>query len=90
MAQRIVGLDIGTHAVRAAELTFGRGGSDPTLTRFAQVALPLGAVVDGEVVDPGLVATSLRRLWTAASRAAASSSAWATSASSSARRTSRR
>ena len=63
MAQRVIGLDIGTHAVRAAELSLGRGGSDPTLTRFAQVALPAGAVVDGEVVDPGLVATSLRRLW---------------------------
>jgi type IV pilus assembly protein PilM len=64
MAQRVVGLDIGTHAVRAAELSLGRGGNDATLTRFAQVALPVGAVVDGEVVDPGLVATSLRRLWT--------------------------
>lgn len=63
MAQRVVGLDVGTHAVRAAELTLGRG-DDATLTRFAQVALPVGAVVDGEVVDPGAVASGLRRLWT--------------------------
>ena len=63
MAQHVIGLDVGTHAVRAAELMLGRG-NDATLTKFAQIALPANAVVDGEVVDPGLVATSIRRLWT--------------------------
>lgn len=61
MAGKTVGLDIGTHAVRAAEVSFGRGR--PTLSRFGQVALPPGAVVGGEVVDPGAVASALRRLW---------------------------
>ncbi len=61
MAGKVVGLDIGTHAVRAAEVSFGRGL--PTLERFGQVALPFGAVVGGEVVDPATVATALRRLW---------------------------
>lgn len=61
MAGKVVGLDIGTHAVRAAEVSFGRGL--PTLQRFGQVALPFGAVVGGEVVDPATVATALRRLW---------------------------
>lgn len=61
MAGKVVGLDIGTHAVRAAEVSFGRGL--PTLQRFGQVALPYGAVVGGEVIDPPAVAAALRRLW---------------------------
>lgn len=61
MASRTIGLDVGTHAVRVAEVAFGRGR--PTLTRFGQVGLPYGAVVAGEVVDPPAVAAALRRLW---------------------------
>jgi type IV pilus assembly protein PilM len=61
MATRTIGLDVGTHAVRVAELAFGRGA--PTLTRFGQVALPYGAVVAGEVVDAAAVSSALRRLW---------------------------
>lgn len=57
----VIGLDVGTHAVRAVELQLGRG--EPTLRRFAQVTLPPGVVVGGEVVDPDAVATALRRLW---------------------------
>ena len=63
---RVVGLDIGTTAVRAAQLEFGSGGparSMPTLTRLAQVPLPLGAVRDGEVVDQPGVSAALRQLW---------------------------
>src|SRR3954465_3669976 len=56
-----VGLDIGTSGVRAAELSLGRNGA--TLERFGQVALPVGAVRDGEVVDPDAVATAVRQLW---------------------------
>jgi len=56
-----VGLDIGTSGVRAAELRLGRGGA--TLERFGQVALPLGAVRDGEVVDVDVVAGALKELW---------------------------
>lgn len=61
MAKVVVGLDVGTHAVRAAEVLLGKG--QPTLRRFAQVALPPGAVVDGEVVDPSAVSPALKRLW---------------------------
>lgn len=57
----VVGLDVGTSAVRAAELSLGRG--DPTMTRFGQVALPPGVVVAGQVMDPPAVAAALRRLW---------------------------
>ncbi len=61
MAARVVGLDIGTSGVRAAELTLGKGGA--TLERFGQVALPVGAVRDGEVVDPDAVAEAIKQLW---------------------------
>jgi type IV pilus assembly protein PilM len=59
-----IGLDIGTSGVRAAELAFGRGPA--TLQRFGQVAVSLGAVRDGEVVDPGLVADAIKHLWSSA------------------------
>jgi type IV pilus assembly protein PilM len=59
--QQVVGLDIGTSAVRAAELEFGSGA--PKLVAFGQVGLPPGAIVDGEVKDIPAVADAIRRLW---------------------------
>jgi type IV pilus assembly protein PilM len=56
-----IGLDIGTSGVRAAQLGFGKGGV--TLERFGQVALPFGAVRDGEVVDRDAVARAIKELW---------------------------
>ena len=56
-----IGLDIGTSGVRAAELTFGKSGI--TLEKFGQVALPEGAVRDGEVVQPGAVTEAIKQLW---------------------------
>jgi len=63
MAQ-VVGVDIGTSAVRAAEVDIG--GSTPALVRFGQVGLPPGVVADGEVVDRAAVAEALQRLWKSA------------------------
>ena len=60
MAQ-VVGLDIGTSAVRAAELEFGAGA--PVLVAFGQVGLPPGAIVDGEVQDASAVSDAIGRLW---------------------------
>jgi type IV pilus assembly protein PilM len=64
---RVIGLDIGTTAVRAAELEFGSGGptgkGGATLLRYGQVPLPMGAVRDGEAIQPETVATALRQLW---------------------------
>jgi type IV pilus assembly protein PilM len=60
LARTTIGLDIGTSAVRAAEV---RGKDTPTLARFAQVALPAGAIVNGEIADPDAVASVLRDLW---------------------------
>lgn len=65
MARRpVVGLDIGTSGVRAAELSLGKHPA--TLERFGQVALPPGAVRGGEVVDPDAVAVAVKQLWTQA------------------------
>jgi type IV pilus assembly protein PilM len=47
--------------VRAAELSFGKGRV--TLDKFGQVALPQGAVRDGEVVNPKAVASAIKQLW---------------------------
>src|ERR1700722_5773988 len=59
--QQVLGLDIGTSAVRAAELEFGAGR--PKLVAFGQVGLPPGAIIDGEVQDIPPVADAIRRLW---------------------------
>ncbi len=60
MARRLIGLDIGTNAVRVAELELS---DPPRLTSFGQVALPPGAMRDGEVVDPAAVTAAIQRLW---------------------------
>jgi type IV pilus assembly protein PilM len=57
----VIGLDIGSSAVRATEVTRTRRGV--IVQKFAQVGLPEGWVADGEIREPGLVATALRRLW---------------------------
>jgi type IV pilus assembly protein PilM len=56
-----VGLDIGTSAVRAAHVAGGRGGR--SLLRFGQVALPSGAVENGEIRDSGAVSEAIAQLW---------------------------
>ncbi len=64
---RVIGLDIGATAVRAAELEIGPGGptgkTPPMLHRVGQIALPPGVVRDGEVTDAEVVAEALKRLW---------------------------
>ncbi len=60
MARGRIGLDVGSTAVRAAELS---GGENPAIVRAAQVPLPAGAVENGEVRDPEAVAEALRELW---------------------------
>jgi type IV pilus assembly protein PilM len=61
VGRSVVGLDIGTTAVRGAELAVRRGRV--VLDRFGQVALPPGAVVEGEIADQDAVAGSLKVLW---------------------------
>ena len=62
MAVTSVGLDIGSSAVRAVQITMG-GRGPATLDRLGQVTLPPGSVRDGEIVDAGPVVDALRTLW---------------------------
>ena len=70
MAERVLGLDVATTAVRVVEVAFdkaggrrGRSGSAPVVTRVGEVPLPPGAVRDGEVVDPAAVGAAIAELW---------------------------
>lgn len=58
-----IGLDISTSSVRAAQLSVKDGVF--RLDRFAQMPLPVGAVVNGEVLDPIAVGTAIKHLWKA-------------------------
>src|ERR1043165_4955805 len=61
MAEHCVGVDSGSFAVRAAEVSGEPGNL--TLHRFAQLTLPTGAVVDGEIVDQSAVSSAVKALW---------------------------
>ncbi len=56
-----IGLDIGASAVRVAHV--GGGAGSRSLLNFGQAALPVGAVVDGEIHDPGAVSEAIAQLW---------------------------
>jgi len=56
-----VGLDIGTSAVRAAEIDTSK--SIPVLLTYGQVGLPPGSLVDGEIRDSTAVAEAIEKLW---------------------------
>ena len=56
-----IGLDIGTSCVRAAEVSLR--GATPGLVRFGQIALPDGAVREGEVRDQVAVTEAIVELW---------------------------
>jgi len=59
-SRRVIGLDIGTNAVRVADVEFN---DTITLRAFGQVALPLDAMREGEVLDPAAVTAAIQRLW---------------------------
>jgi type IV pilus assembly protein PilM len=56
-----VGLDIGTDHVRAAQLKSSGGGL--ALSSYGVVGMPMGAVVEGEIVDTTAVSSAIRELW---------------------------
>jgi type IV pilus assembly protein PilM len=60
MARTRVGVDVGSTAVRVAEVA---AGDVPVVVRAAQGPLPPGAVEAGEVRQPEVVAEALRELW---------------------------
>lgn len=58
-----IGLDIGSSAVRAVQLQQQRRRGTFHLTRYGEVTLPPGAVVDGDIVEEAVVADAVRELW---------------------------
>ncbi|WP_104194976.1 type IV pilus assembly protein PilM [Cryobacterium sp. M25] len=62
MASSVVGIDIGSLALRAVELV-DPAKAKPTLLRYFEVPLPDGAVSRGEVMEPNTVAGALKQLW---------------------------
>lgn len=62
---RVVGLDIGTTALRAAELK-DPGSARPTFVRYLELPLAPGVVDRDEVRDRVALAAALKELWTRA------------------------
>lgn len=62
MVANVVGLDIGSTAVRGVELSAAKKRK-PNLLRFHEVVLPPGAVSRGEILDVVAVGTALKQLW---------------------------
>lgn len=56
-----VGLDIGTDHVRAALVK--PSGAGINLVGYGCMPMPFGSVIDGEIVDPDSVASSIKELW---------------------------
>lgn len=61
MARTLVGLDIGSSGLRAAEFAVGR--RRPALRKFASLPLPPGVVRAGMVADPDALVDALKELW---------------------------
>ncbi len=55
------GLDIGTGHVRAAQVRSTNAGL--SLTSYGRVNMPVGAVVEGEIIDVEAAAGAIRALW---------------------------
>lgn len=62
---RVVGIDLGSHGVRAAEVEFdpGRPDARARLLRFGEEPIDPAAMRDGEVVRASAVTAAVRTLW---------------------------
>ncbi len=58
--KKILGLDIGSHSIKLAELDVGRGGS--TLNAFAMLPTPPNAFDTGDILDTSAIAEVVRNL----------------------------
>ena len=61
MRRTLVGLDIGSSGIRAAELSIGRRAA--VLRRFASAPLPPGTVRSGKVAEPDVLTQAIKALW---------------------------
>src|SRR2546422_11211331 len=59
-----VGLDIGSGIIKL--VVIDHGGSEPELVKVATTEGAADAIVEGEVMDPGIVAEAIRGLFSAA------------------------
>src|SRR6266851_4347331 len=59
-----VGLDIGSGIIKL--VVIDHGGSEPELSKVATTEVAADAIVEGEVMDPGLVSEAIRGLFEAA------------------------
>src|SRR2546421_6630592 len=59
-----VGLDIGSGIIKL--VVIDHGGSEPELSKVATTEVAADAIVEGEVMDPGLVSEAIRGLFDAA------------------------
>lgn len=64
MSTSVVGIDIGSVAIRAVELK-DPDKAKPTLLRYSELPLPAGAVSRGEVIEANTVSSVIKRLWSA-------------------------
>ncbi|NYI41361.1 type IV pilus assembly protein PilM [Demequina lutea] len=60
---RVIGLDIGTTMVRAAEVEQEARSGRATLVSYGEVSLAPGAVEDASVVSTEVVSAAIQRLW---------------------------
>lgn len=60
-----IGLDLGATSIKVAILTPGRVEGRPSVTvhGLGWLPLPAGTIVNGEVADPAVLTTALKRLW---------------------------
>jgi len=56
-----IGLDIGTGHIRVAQMR--SAGANFVLSAYGLVDVPMGAVVEGEIVAPESVSASIKELW---------------------------
>lgn len=59
--KKLVGLDIGSHSIKLAEIESTSKGH--VLNRFRQIPVSPGTIVDGIVEDPGALAATLKELF---------------------------
>src|SRR5712691_434440 len=59
-----VGLDIGSGIIKLSEID--HSGSEPELIKVATTEVAADAIVEGEVMDPGIVAEAIRGLFATA------------------------
>ncbi len=58
---RLIGLDIGSHSIKLAEIEHGRKGR--VLKNFGVIGLPPGSIVEGSIKESEIVSSAITRLY---------------------------